>query len=122
VINYDFYEIIRATDLFGHHPKVLKMVLTSLQIKLFSPEMKVIEHGEYSKNIYFVTLDRSHWIFVETLEAGDMFGETTAVLGCRSCFQAICRNYCTIAALEDAKYHEMSALFPTMGPKVAELI
>ena len=51
-----------------------------------------------------------------------MFGEAAAVLGCRSNFQAQCKNYCSVAALSDTEYQNLNSLFPELEPLMQSLI
>ena len=51
-----------------------------------------------------------------------MFGEASAVLGCRSNFQAQCKNYCTVASLNECEYYNLSSLFPEINPIMASLV
>jgi len=51
-----------------------------------------------------------------------MFGETSAVMGCRSSFTAQCKNYCTIAALADNDYLNLASLFPSVEPRMTVLM
>ena len=52
----------------------------------------------------FKTFDSQRQLYITTMEAGCMFGEIAAVLGCRSSATVMCKNYCTVAALSIEDY------------------
>ena len=132
VIKHEFYHVVKRQTLFGFDARITAAVLDKLSLNLFQPDEKVTSQGNYPNKIYFLVRGRCEAIkvlssrhrplFMGSLHPGTMFGEIAAVLGCRSSATVLCKNYCTIAALQIEDYFIISSKYPRLSQKMEKRI
>lgn len=87
------------------------------------PGHEVTKQGEFNDQISFLgkgfievfkSFDKTDLFYIETYEQGKMFGEVSAVLGCRSDVTTVCKNYCKIGRLSQVNYESIVTKYPTL--------
>jgi hypothetical protein len=108
-------------------PPLRDALLLSLEPKVFIPGSSVVRAGDVADGLYFLSRgelgifsgsDRENAI--ETLEAGDYFGDLSLLLGERRTGSAIARSFCDILFLSIQDFERIRELYPELRDAMKE--
>lgn len=101
---------------------MLTNFLYFLEIALFTPEEKIIEQGEYGKDMFFIQTgdcilnlmdhNRQEYMPPRLLVPGEHFGEIGALYNCQRTCTIIGRFYNTLAQLTYSKFRAFINAYP----------
>jgi CRP-like cAMP-binding protein len=107
------------------------MILEKMSVIFHKPGEMVTTQSQFNDKICFLsngfidvqkTFDFVEQYYIQTYVKGQMFGEVSAVLGCRSDVTTVCKNYCKIGMLRTNDYESIVFKYPTLRMKMNKQI
>lgn len=118
VIRHIFSEVLRQNEIFSDNEKLINYITPKLNTNIYQPEEVIVSQGEPGTKIYFIAKGgcyvhirnrNNEKVKVNTLNAGDHFGEVAIINESKRTATVTANNYSTIAYLEkDVFYHVFS--------------